>query len=43
LEGVNFTYVVYSITRYIYICPVSSGMRPWPPPEVVWAIRFKYR
>ncbi len=34
LGGVKFTYVV-STTRCIYTCPVSSGMRPRPPPEVV--------
>ncbi len=39
LGGVKFTYVV-STTRCIYICPVSSGMRPRPPPEVFWAIGF---
>ncbi len=27
-----------STTRWIYTCPVSSGMGPRPPPEVVWAI-----
>ena len=40
LGGVQFTYVV-STTRCIYTCPVSSGMQPRPPPEVVWAIGFK--
>ncbi len=39
LGGVKFTYVV-STTRCIYTCPVSSGMRPRPPPEVFWAIGF---
>ncbi len=34
LGGVKFTYVV-STTRCIYTRPVSSGMRPRPPPEVV--------
>ncbi len=29
-----------STTRCIYTCPVSSGMRPRPPPEVFWAIGF---
>ncbi len=37
--GVKLAYVV-STTRCIYTCPVSSGMRPRPPPEVVWAIGF---
>ncbi len=37
--GVKLAYVV-STTRCIYTCPVSSGMRPRSPPEVVWAIRF---
>ncbi len=32
LGGVKFTYVV-STTRCIYTCPVSSGMRPRPPPS----------
>ncbi len=40
LGGVKLAYVV-STTRCIYTCPVSSGMRPRPPPEVVWAIGFK--
>ncbi len=40
LGGVKFTYVV-STTRCIYTCPAWSGMRPRPPPEVVWAIEFK--
>ncbi len=39
LGGVKLAYVV-STTRCIYTCPVSSGMRPRPPPEVVWAIGF---
>ncbi len=39
LGWVKFAYVV-STTRCIYTCPVSSGMRPRPPPEVVWAIGF---
>ncbi len=39
LGGVKFTYVV-STTRCIYTCPVSSGMRPRPPPEVVREIGF---
>ncbi len=34
LGGVKLAYVV-STTRCIYTCPVSSGMRPRPPPEVV--------
>ncbi len=29
-----------STTRCIYTCPVSSGMCPRPPPEVVWTIEF---
>ncbi len=32
--GVKLAYVV-STTRCIYTCPVSPGMRPRPPPEVV--------
>ncbi len=39
LGGVKLAYVVLT-TRCIYTCPVSSGMRPRPPPEVVWAIGF---
>ncbi len=39
LGGVKLAYVV-STTRCIYTCPVSSGMRPRTPPEVVWAIGF---
>ncbi len=42
LGGVIFTYVV-STTRCIYTCPVSSGMRPRPPPEVFWAIGLYYK
>ncbi len=40
LGGVKLIFVV-STTRCIYTCPVLSGMRPRPPPEVVWAIGFK--
>ncbi len=28
------------VSEGIYTCPVSSGMRPRPPPEEVWAIGF---
>ncbi len=42
LGGVKLAYVV-SRTRCIYTCPVSPGMRPRPPPEVVWAIRIYIR
>ncbi len=34
LGGVKLAYVV-ATTRCIYTCPVSSGMQPRPPPEVV--------
>ncbi len=33
---------VVSTTKCIYSCPVLSGMRPRPPPEVVWAIGYRY-
>jgi len=37
LGVVTFTYVV-STTRCIYTCPVSSGMWPRLPSDVVWVI-----